>query len=152
MSWNHGKHARQEVKTPCKCPEALWFKQNIGKCWSLIKCWTYWSVISLRWCPVMAVCKCYAFRLKWKNLILPTPGVCNPLLALSVFIGAGQPLQHGEVRDSSLAWMRPVLICVVISFGVVVLSVSVESDDWELRCISCNSQDCLEVAWSFMRL
>ena len=27
----------------------------------------------------------------------------GPLLALSVFIGAGQPLQHGEVRDTNLA-------------------------------------------------
>ena len=25
-----------------------------------------------------------------------------------VFIGAGQPLQHGEVRDTNLAWVRPV--------------------------------------------
>ena len=24
-----------------------------------------------------------------------------------VFIGAGQPLQHGEVRDTNLAWVRP---------------------------------------------
>ena len=32
----------------------------------------------------------------------------GPLLALSVFIGAGQPLQHGEVRDTNLAWVGPV--------------------------------------------
>ena len=25
-----------------------------------------------------------------------------------VFIGAGQPLQHGEVKDTNLAWLRPV--------------------------------------------
>ena len=25
-----------------------------------------------------------------------------------IFIGAGQPLQHGEVRDTNLAWVRPV--------------------------------------------
>ena len=34
--------------------------------------------------------------------------LCCPLLALRVFIGAGQPLQHGEVRDTNLAWVRPV--------------------------------------------
>ena len=51
----------------------------------------------------MAVHKGYAFRLKRKNLLSPTPDACSPLLALSVFIGAGQPLQHGEVRDSYLA-------------------------------------------------
>ena len=33
----------------------------------------------------------------------------GPLLALSVFIGAGQPLQHGEVRDTNLAWVGPVV-------------------------------------------
>ena len=27
-----------------------------------------------------------------------------------LFIGAGQPLQHGEVRDTNLAWVRPVRI------------------------------------------
>ena len=27
-----------------------------------------------------------------------------------VFIGAGQSLQHGEVRDTNLAWVRPVLL------------------------------------------
>ena len=26
-----------------------------------------------------------------------------------VFIGAGQPLQHGEVRDTNLAWVRPMV-------------------------------------------
>ena len=26
-----------------------------------------------------------------------------------LFIGAGQPLQHGEVRDTNLAWLRPVI-------------------------------------------
>ena len=51
----------------------------------------------------MAVHKGYAFRLKRKNLLSPTPDACSPLLVLSVFIGAGQPLQHGEVRDSYLA-------------------------------------------------
>ena len=29
--------------------------------------------------------------------------------SMSVFIGAGQPLQRGEIRDSHLAWVRPVL-------------------------------------------
>ena len=27
-----------------------------------------------------------------------------------VFIGAGQPLQHGEVRDTNLAWVKPVVL------------------------------------------
>ena len=36
---------------------------------------------------------------------IPGPGSSGPLLALSVFIGHdGQPLQHGEVRDTNLAW------------------------------------------------
>ena len=56
----------------------------------------------------MAIHKCYAFRLKRKNLLSPKPDAWSPLLALSAFIGAGRPLQHGEVRDSSLAWVRPV--------------------------------------------
>ena len=50
----------------------------------------------------MAIHKCYAFRLKLKNLLLPTPDACSPLLALSVFIGAGQLLQHGEVSNNHL--------------------------------------------------
>ena len=45
-----------------------------------------------------------------QNLLSSTPGLCNPLLALSVFIGAGQPLQHGKVIDSNLAWVRPVVM------------------------------------------
>ena len=45
---------------------------------------------------------------------------CCPLLALRVFIGAGQPLQHGEVRDTNLAWVRPVIT--TISHIVVVMS------------------------------
>ena len=36
--------------------------------------------------------------------------LCCPLLALRVFIGASQPLQHGEVRDTNLAWVRPVTL------------------------------------------
>ena len=68
---------------------------------------TCWIIISLRWCPVMAVHKGYAFSIKWKNLLSPTPGVCSPFLALSVLIGAGHPLQHGEVRDSNLALLGP---------------------------------------------
>ena len=38
----------------------------------------------------MAVHKCYAFRLKRKNLLSSTPDACSPLLASSAFIGAGQ--------------------------------------------------------------
>ena len=34
-----------------------------------------------------------------------------------VFIGAGQPLQHGEVRDTNLAWVRPVAQTMCISLG-----------------------------------
>ena len=33
-----------------------------------------------------------------------------------LFIGAGQPLQHGEVRDSYLAWVRPVALCKLTKF------------------------------------
>ena len=44
----------------------------------------------------------------------PTPGSSGPLLALSVFIGPGQRLQHGEVRDTNLAWVGPVGITTVI--------------------------------------
>ena len=65
--------------------------------------------LSLRWCRTKAVHKCYAFRLKRNNLLSPTPDICSPLLALSVFIGAGQPLEHGQVRDSNLASMGPVV-------------------------------------------
>ena len=71
---------------------------------------TCWCVILLRWCHIMAIHKCYAIRLKRKNLLSPTPDACSPLLALSVFIGAGQSLQHSEVRGSYLAWVRPVFI------------------------------------------
>ena len=46
---------------------------------------------------------------KRKNLSSPTPGSSGPLLALSVFIGHGQRLQLGEVRDTNLAWVGPVL-------------------------------------------
>ena len=57
----------------------------------------------------MAVPKCYAFRLKQKYILSPTPDACSSLLALSVCNGAGQPVQQGEVRDSNLAWMGPVI-------------------------------------------
>ena len=30
-----------------------------------------------------------------------------------VLIGAGQPLQHGEVRDTNLAWVRPVGLAII---------------------------------------
>ena len=73
-----------------------------------LKRMTCWRVISLRWCRIMANDKCFAIRLKRKNLLLPTPDACSQLLALSGFIRAGQPLQHGEARDSYLAWVRPV--------------------------------------------
>ena len=43
-----------------------------------------------------------------------------------VFIGAGQPLQHGEVRDTNLAWVRPVLYS-ALRYG--------RRDWWELRHI-----------------
>ena len=82
-----------------------------------LKCMTCVCVISLRWLPIMAIHKCYAIRLKLKNLLSPTPHACSPLLALSIFIGAGQPLQHGEVRDSYLAWVRPVVPSVTILSG-----------------------------------
>ena len=42
---------------------------------------------------------------KKENILSPTPGSSGPLLALSVFVGAGQPLQHAEVRDTNLAWV-----------------------------------------------
>ena len=45
---------------------------------------------------------------KTENLSSPTPGSSGPLLALSVFSGHGQRLQHGEVRDTNLAWVGPV--------------------------------------------
>ena len=51
---------------------------------------------------------CITFKTE-KNLSSPTPGSSGPFLALSVFIGHGQGLQHGEVRDTNLAWVGPVL-------------------------------------------
>ena len=69
---------------------------------------SWYSVISLKWCRMMAFHKCYASRLKRKNIFSRTPDACSPLLALSVFIGDGQPLRHGEVRNIYLAWVRPV--------------------------------------------
>ena len=36
-----------------------------------------------------------------------------------VFIGAGQPLQHGEARDSNLAWVRPVDISLMQFYGPI---------------------------------
>ena len=107
-------------------------RASVPKHWELFKwievifanfdCWlkriTCWCVISLVWCRIMAIHKCYAFPLKRENLLSPTPDACGPLLALSVFIGAGQPLQHGEVTDSYLAWVRfVVLITIAIYRG-----------------------------------
>ena len=34
-----------------------------------------------------------------------------------IFIGAGQPLQHGEVRDTNLAWVRPVGVATIGARG-----------------------------------
>ena len=54
----------------------------------------------------------HATHFAWSGKIFlsPTPDACSPLLVLSVFIGAGQPLQHGEVKASNLAWVRPVIV------------------------------------------
>ena len=57
-----------------------------------LKCITCWCVISLRWCRIMAVHKSCTFRLKWKNLLSPTPDVCSLLLALrSIQLMTGEP-------------------------------------------------------------
>ena len=57
-----------------------------------LKCMTCWCVISLRWCRKMAVYKCYALRLKRKNLLSPTPDACCPLLALrNIQLMTGEP-------------------------------------------------------------
>ena len=40
-----------------------------------------------------------------------------------IFIGAGQPLQHGEVRDSNLAWVGSVVLILVCHYR------NVKSDD-----------------------
>ena len=84
-----------------------------------LHCMTCWCVISLRWCHIMAIHKYYAICLK---RLSPTPDACSPLLALSVFIGAGQPLQHSEVRGSYLAWVRPVFISPLCEIKLNLLS------------------------------
>ena len=63
-----------------------------------------------------------------------------------VFIGAGQPLQHGEVRDTNLAWVRPVLLAITILLGFLSspfsLDCTVESNKISLRqrCFLVDSQ------------
>ena len=53
---------------------------------------TCWCVISLRWCHIMVVHKCYAFCLKRKNILSPTPDACCPLLAVrSIQLMTGEP-------------------------------------------------------------
>ena len=53
---------------------------------------TFWCVKTLKWCRKMAVHKCHTFRLKWKNLLSPTPDACCPLLALrSIQLMTGVP-------------------------------------------------------------
>ena len=109
--WCHDGHVREELKRPRECPEALgifkWTQETFANFDHWLKRMT--CSLSLRWCRTKAVHKCYAFRLKRNNLLSPTPDICRPLLALSVFIGAGQPLEHGEVRDSNLASVGPVV-------------------------------------------
>ena len=53
-----------------------------------------------------------------------------------VFIGAGQPLQHGEVRDTNLAWVR----------SVVWNAVRCPTWQWWLDCLLLDIQD-----WTFKR-
>ena len=47
-----------------------------------VKRLTYWSTISLRWCPETAVHICYLFNLKRKHPLSPSPGACGASLAL----------------------------------------------------------------------
>ena len=63
---------------------------------------TCWSVISLIWCPVMAVHKCYSFCLKWKSILPPIPGVCSLLLAMSVFMAL--VICYSMVRSGTVTW------------------------------------------------
>ena len=69
-------HVRQEVKRPHECPEALEiFFNGLEKYLQMdrwLKRMTCWSVLSLIWCHIMAVHKCYAFRLCPKYLLSPT--------------------------------------------------------------------------------
>ena len=87
-------------------------KLHICEFWSPMK--TLYSlkcnIIKLTSCNDSSQVQC----IKWKTLSSPTPGVCSPLLALNVFTRAGQPLQHGEARDSNLALVGPVGIGIPI--------------------------------------
>ena len=49
-----------------------------------------------------------------------------------LFIGAGQPLQHGEVRDTNLAWVRPVIQTTSVFQWL----------DWMIGCWFRNLRNC----------
>ena len=56
---------------------------NISVIFNLrVKRLTYWSTISLRWCPETAAHICYLFNLKRKHPLSPSPGACSASLAL----------------------------------------------------------------------
>ena len=60
-----------------------------------------------------------------------TGGRGSPVMSwilLKVFIGAGQPPQHGEVRDTNLAWVRPV------HMTPYCMESGGYSEDWSLCC------------------
>ena len=69
----------------------------------------------------MAIHKYYAFRIRRKNILSPTPDACSLLLALSVFIGAGQPLQCGEVSDSNFVVVTVAIFIILTEIKLVLI-------------------------------
>ena len=76
-----------------------------------------WSVLSLRWCSVMAVHKCYAFRLKWINLLSPIPVVsaarCWPCVH-----SLGLVSRYSTVRSGTVTWCEWGLWTIPFGFEV----------------------------------
>ena len=79
----------------------------------LVKCMGNWTMIGLVF-PWFLIFHCLKHRLHSRQV---TGACCTEVAArqswteysLRVFIGHGQPLQHGEVRDTNLAWVGPVV-------------------------------------------
>ena len=81
-----------------------WFLSLI-KTLHLLKC----NIIYMM--PGIGCSKMLCISLITEKSLSPTPGACSPFLALGVFIGVGQTLQHGPRSRTDLAWVGPVMVC-----------------------------------------
>ena len=101
-----------EVRRLCECPEALgMFKMdftNICEFWSLIKTHNLLVCNIIKTMPYNGCPQMVRISLKTKKKIY-RPRLMPAVRCWSwVLTWVGQPLQHGEVRDTNLAWVRPV--------------------------------------------